>query len=122
MSVRTFFYFLGIVLLGTGQAHAQQKLDVKKKLNGFDKNVQQMLKEWNVPGCGIAVVVKNKLVFAQGYGYRNLEKKLPVTPNTLFPIASNTKLFTATAVGLLVEEGRLDWDKPVKNYVPQIQF
>ena len=115
------YCFLGLLLLGTNWAHAQ-KLDVKKKLSGFDKNVEQMLKEWNVPGCGIAVVVKNKLVFAQGYGYRDLEKKLPVTASTLFPIASNTKLFTATALGLLVEEGKLDWDQPVKKYVPQIQF
>ena len=122
MKVRLYFYCLGLVLLASGQAHAQQKLDVNKKLSGFDKTVGQMLKEWNVPGCGIAVVVKNKLVFAQGYGFRDLEKKLPVTPNTLFPIASNTKLFTATAVGLLVEEGKLDWDQPVKKYVPQIQF
>ncbi|GAB2864720.1 serine hydrolase [Hymenobacter ruber] len=122
MKVRLHFYLLGLLLLTGGQASAQQKLDVKKSLNGFDKTVAQLLKDWNVPGCGVAVVVKNKLVFAQGYGYRDLEKKLPVTPNTLFPIGSNTKLFTATAVGLLVEEGKLDWDKPVKNYVPQIQF
>ena len=121
MKLLLHYCFLGLLLLGTSRAHAQ-KLDVTKKLNGFDKNVEQMLKEWNVPGCGIAVVVKDKLVFAKGYGLRDVEKKLPITPNTLFPIASNTKLFTATAVGLLVEDGKLDWDKPVKAYVPQIQF
>lgn len=121
MKVRIQHCVLGLLLLISGQANAQQ-IDVKKKLSGFDKTVGQMLKEWNVPGCGVAVVVKNKLVFAQGYGFRNLEKKQPVTASTLFPIASNTKLFTATAVGLLVEEGKLDWDKPVKNYVPRIQF
>ena len=112
---------LGLLLLSSGRVHAQ-KLDVKQKLSGFDKTVEQMLKQWNVPGCGVAIVVKNKVVFAKGYGLRDVEKKLPVTPTTLFPIASNTKLFTATAVGLLVEEGKLEWDKPVKQYVPQIQF
>ena len=106
--------FMGLLLLGNGRAHAQ-KLNVQQRLSGFDKTVGQMLKEWNVPGCGIAVVVKDKLVFAKGYGYRDVAKQLPVTPNTLFPIASNTKLFTATAVGLLVEEGKLDWDKPVQK-------
>ncbi|GAA4045686.1 hypothetical protein GCM10022409_34730 [Hymenobacter glaciei] len=121
MKVRLHYYLLGLLLVGASQANAQ-KLDVRKRLSGFDKTVGQMLKEWNVPGCGIAVVVKDKLVFAQGYGFRDLEKKLPVTPTTLFPIASNTKLFTASAVGLLVEEGKLDWDQPVKKYVPQIQF
>ena len=121
MKSRLHYCLLGLLILGTNQAYAQ-KLDVKKKLSGFDKNVAQMLKEWNVPGCGIAIVVKDKVVFAKGYGLRDVEKKLPVTPTTLFPIASNTKLFTATAVGLLVEEGKLDWDKPVKKYVPEIQF
>ncbi len=104
------------------QNASAQTIDVTKKLKGFDQTIEKILKDWNVPGCGIGIVVKDKLVFARGYGYRDLEKKLPVTPNTLFQIASNTKLFTATAVGFLVEEGKLDWDKPIKNYVPQIQF
>jgi CubicO group peptidase (beta-lactamase class C family) len=99
-----------------------QTIDVSKKLKGFDQTIEKILKDWNVPGCGIGIVVKDKLVFAKGYGFRDLEKKLPVTPNTLFQIASNTKLFTATAVGFLVEEGKLDWDNPIKKYVPQIQF
>jgi len=99
-----------------------QTIDTEKTLKGLDQTVEQILKDWNVPGCGIGIVIKDKLVFARGYGYRDLEKRLPVTPNTLFQIASNTKLFTATAVGFLVEEGKIDWDKPIKTYVPQIQF
>ena len=63
----------------------------------------------------MGIVMKDKLVFAKGYGYRDVENKLPITPNTLFQIASNTKLFTATAIGFLVEEGKLEWDKPVKK-------
>jgi CubicO group peptidase (beta-lactamase class C family) len=110
---------LSFILLLNSSA---QTTDVSKKLKGFDQEMEKILKDWNVPGCGIGIIVKDKLAFAKGYGYRNLEKKLPVTPNTLFQIASNTKLFTATAVGFLVEEGKLDWDKPVKLYVPQIQF
>ena len=101
---------------------AAQAIDVQKRMKGFDQTVDKILKDWNVPGCGIGIVVKDKLVFARGYGYRDLENRLPVTPNTLFQIASNTKLFTATAVGFLVEEGKIDWDKPVRNYVPQLQF
>ncbi|MBE0680232.1 MAG: serine hydrolase [Bacteroidales bacterium] len=101
---------------------AAQTMDVQKKLKGFDQTVEKILRDWNVPGCGIGIVVKDKLVFARGYGYRDLENGLPVTPNTLFQIASNTKLFTATAMGFLVEEGKIDWDKPVRNFVPQLQF
>jgi CubicO group peptidase (beta-lactamase class C family) len=91
-----------------------QNLNVEQKLKGIDVTINKILKDWNVPGCGIGIVLKDKLVFAKGYGYRNLENKLPVTPNTLFQIASNTKLFTATAIGFLVDEGKLDWDKPIK--------
>src|ERR1041384_5398588 len=58
----------------------------------------------------------------KGFGYRDYEKKLPVTPNTLFPIASNTKLFTAIAAGFLVEEGKLTWNRPIRESVPSIQF
>lgn len=113
---------LGILLSMCLSGLHAQSVNVAQKLKGFDKTIEKVLKDWNVPGCGIGIVVKDKLVFAKGYGYRDLEKKLPVTPNTLFQIASNTKLFTATAIGFLVEEGKLDWDKPIRNYVPQIQF
>jgi CubicO group peptidase (beta-lactamase class C family) len=99
-----------------------QDININQRLSGLDGKMEKILKDWNVPGCGIGIVYKNKLVFAKGYGYRDLEKKLPVTSNTLFQIASNTKLFTATAIGFLVEEGKLEWDKPIKNYVSQIQF
>jgi len=99
-----------------------QNIDVQKKMKGFDPTVEKILKDWNVPGCGIGIIVKDKLVYARGYGFRDLENRLPVTPNTLFQIASNTKLFTATAMGFLVEEGKIDWDKPVRNYVPQLEF
>src|ERR1041384_6212662 len=58
----------------------------------------------------------------KGFGYRDYEKKLPVKPDTLFPIASNTKLFTAIAAGFLVEEGKLTWNRPIRESVPSIQF
>jgi len=115
----TVLSLIGLIL---SQNSFAQTIDVSKKLKGFDQTIEKILKDWNVPGCGIGIVIKDKLVFARGYGYSDLEKKLPVTPNTLFQIASNTKLFTATAVGFLVEEGKLDWDVPIKKYVPQIQF
>lgn len=99
-----------------------QDAEIKKKLIGFDKEMEANLKSWNMPGVGIGIVKNGKLVFVKGYGYRDYEKKLPITENTLFQIASNTKLFTATAIGLLVNEGKLDWDKPIRNFVPSIQF
>jgi len=121
MKSKPLVYIIWLFLLSCVHTNAQN-INVGEKLNGFDKTIEKILKDWNVPGCGIGIVVKDKLVFAKGYGYRDLEKKLPVTSNTLFQIASNTKLFTATAIGFLVEDGKLDWDKPIKRYVPQIQF
>ena len=99
-----------------------QETDVTKKLEGFDAYMEQILKDWNTPGIGVGIVVNDKLVFAKGYGYRDYEKKLPFTPTTLCQIASNSKLFTAVAAGMLVEQGKLTWDNPVRDAVPTIQF
>jgi CubicO group peptidase (beta-lactamase class C family) len=99
-----------------------QGLDVTKGLEGFDAYMAKTLKDWNAPGVGVGIVVDDKLVFAKGYGYRDFEKKLPFTPATMMPIASNTKLFTAVAAGMLVEQGKLTWDKPVRESVPAIRF
>ena len=121
MQIIRFFFLTGIACAIGIQLNAQT-LSVDQKLKGIDVTINKILKDWNVPGAGVGIVVKDKLVFAKGYGFRNIEKKQPVTPNTLFQIASNTKLFTATSIGFLVEEGKLDWDKPIKQYVPQIQF
>jgi CubicO group peptidase (beta-lactamase class C family) len=121
MNCKKILSALSVLLITVASVHAQN-FNADQKLKGFENTIEKILKDWNVPGCGIGIVYKNKLVFAKGYGYRDLEKKLPVTPNTLFQIASNTKLFTATSIGFLVEDGKLEWDKPIKNYVPQIQF
>ncbi len=99
-----------------------QGFDIKTRLGDFDSYMEKVMKDWNSPGIGVGIVVKDKLVFAKGYGYRDYGKKLPVTPATLFQIASNTKLFTTMALGLLVDEGKIDWDKLIRQYVPSIQF
>lgn len=99
-----------------------KRTEVVQKLQGFDAFMEKTLKDWNAPGIGVGIVVDDKLVFAKGYGYRDYEKKLPITSNTLFPIASNTKLFTAVASGFLVDEGKLTWDRPIRESIPSIQF
>jgi len=114
--------FIAWAILGLALPADAQKSIPEDKLRDLDRTMENILRDWNVPGCGIGIVMKDRLVFAKGYGYRDLERRLLVTPNTLFQIASNTKLFTATAIGFLVEAGKLDWDKPVKQYVPQIRF
>jgi len=117
------FAFVLALLTLVSSAYAQDKsAEVAQKLAGFDAFMEKTLKDWNAPGIGVGIVVGDKLVFAKGYGYRDYEKKLPITANTLYPIASNTKLFTAVAAGFLVEEGKLTWDRPVRESVPTIEF
>ena len=121
--LKTFTLLLMLLFIsGFSRTAAGQTTDISKKLKGFDEYMEKALKDWNTPGACVGIVVKDKLVFAKGYGYRDYGKKLPVTPNTLYQIASNTKLFTTVAAGLLVEDGKLDWDKPVKEFVPTIKF
>jgi CubicO group peptidase (beta-lactamase class C family) len=103
-------------------AAGAKSADPAARLQGFDAYMEKVVKDWNVPGIGVAIVVKDKVVLAKGYGYRDYGRKLPFTTRTVVPIASNTKLFTATAAGLLVEDGKLEWDKPVRDFVPSIQF
>jgi CubicO group peptidase (beta-lactamase class C family) len=121
-SPRFLFLFLFLSLLAGAAIAGAEGLPPAAKLAGFDAYMEGVVKDWNVPGIGVGIVVKDQLVFARGYGFRDYGRKLPFTPRTTVPIASNTKLFTSVAVGLLVEEGKLDWDRPVRQFVPSIQF
>jgi CubicO group peptidase (beta-lactamase class C family) len=113
---------LSLIALVLTSSIAVAQDGVEARLNGFDTYMEQVMKDWNAPGIGIGIVMGDKLVFAKGYGYRDYGKKLPYTITTTQPIASNSKLFTAVAVGLLVEEGKLRWDEPIKQFVPAIRF
>src|SRR5215831_19819900 len=84
--------------------------------------MEQTLKNWNTPGMGMTIVAEDKLVFVNSYSYQDYKKKVPFTAKTMQPIASNSKLFTAVAAGMLVDEGKLTWDKPIKQSVPEIEF
>ena len=85
---------------------------------GFDSFVEQAMKDWKVPGLALAVVKDGQIVYAKGYGYRDVKNGLKVTPDTLFAIGSCSKAFTAAAIGILVDDGKLEWDKPVRTYLP----
>ncbi len=92
------------------------------RLTGLDSAFAHVLSVWKGPGFAIAIVEKNKLVYVRGFGYRNTEQKLPVTPNTLFAIGSCTKAFTASLIGTLAAKEKLDIDKPVRDYFPELTF
>jgi len=102
---------------------AQDKNQITdKRFAGVDTALARVLSVWKGPGFAVVVVEKNKVVYANGFGFRNYEEKLPVTPNTLFAIGSCTKAFTASLIGELAAKGDLDIDKPVRNYLPDLKF
>jgi CubicO group peptidase (beta-lactamase class C family) len=84
----------------------------------LDGYVARVMQAFEVPGLALAVVKDGRVLIARGYGVRRLGEAAPVDSTTRFGIASNTKIFTATALGLLVEEGKLGWDHPVIRYLP----
>jgi CubicO group peptidase (beta-lactamase class C family) len=83
-----------------------------------DALVTKTLAAWHVPGVAVAIVRDGEVIYLRGHGVRDLGTKEPVTPDTLFPIASCTKAFTTTALAILVDEGKLAWDDPVRKHVP----
>lgn len=88
----------------------------------IDAIVQQALQTWRVPGAAIVVVRDNQIFHLKGYGVREHGKTDPVTADTLFPLASCTKAFTTTAMGMLVDEGKMHWDDPVRKHIDFFQL
>ena len=94
----------------------------QEKATKIDTYVNALLSDWNIPGLALVIVHKDQVLYTKGYGFRDLENKLPASETTLFPIASNTKLFTATLATQLASEGKLRLDAPVKQYLPEVNF
>lgn len=92
------------------------------ELQGLDAYIEKSMADWKVPGLAIAVVKDDKLVWVHGFGHRNLDEPQPVDADTLFAIGSNTKAFTAAALGTLVESGKLGWDERVADALPGFQM
>lgn len=97
-----------------------QTLD--EKLAEIDAYAQKVQDAWNVPGFAIGIVKDDKVVFAKGYGVRELGKPEKVDENTLFAIASNSKAFTTASLAILIDEGKLKWDDKVAQYLPEFQM
>jgi len=103
-------------------AQKKNKSTEDQRFAGLDTAFARVLKDWHAAGFAVAVVEKDKVVYSKGFGYKDYENKVPVTPNTLFAIGSCTKAFTASVMGMLQKEDKVDIDKPVRNYVPDLKF
>jgi CubicO group peptidase (beta-lactamase class C family) len=88
----------------------------------IDTLVEKVLKTFDVPGIAVAIIKDDKIIHAKGYGVRSLRTKLKVDENTLFGIASNSKAFTAAALGMLVDEGKIKWEDKVTDYIPEFKM
>ena len=95
---------------------------LEERLKDIDAYALKAGQEWKVPGFAVAIVKDDRVVFAKGYGVRELGRPEPVDKDTLFAVASNTKAFTSAALATLVDEGKLRWDDPVTKYLPGFQL
>ncbi len=100
------------------KAHPTSTVTTSPQLHDLETQVRMVMAEWKVPGLALLVLKEDEVLLSQGFGKRNVAADLPVTPRTLFPIGSSSKAFTAAAIAMLVEEGKLEWDKPVRHYMP----
>ena len=96
--------------------------DLAAKLQAIDEYAAKAGRDWKVPGFAVAIVKDDKVVFAKGYGVRQLNRSDAVDKDTLFAIASNSKAFTAAALAILVDEGKLTWDDKVIKYLPWFEL
>jgi CubicO group peptidase (beta-lactamase class C family) len=91
-------------------------------LDGLDQVVEQALQDWDVPGVAVAVVKDDEVLLAEGYGVRERGKPEPVDQETIFNVGSTSKAFTAAAVALLIDDGKLNWDDRVIDHLPWFQL
>jgi len=113
--------FLGAVLWASLCA-AQTSAPTPKSLDDFDAVVTKAMADSRIPGISLAIVRDGKVIYAKGFGYRDVENRLPVTSDTIFAIGSVSKSFTSLIFGTLNDDGKVEWDKPVRTYLPTFQI
>jgi CubicO group peptidase (beta-lactamase class C family) len=93
-----------------------------QSIRNFDAYIQKAMREWKVPGVAIAIVRNDSVVFTRGYGVRRIGDPAPVDPRTMFAIGSSSKAFTAAAIAMLVDEGKMQWNERVTTYLPGFEM
>jgi CubicO group peptidase (beta-lactamase class C family) len=122
MKKNILFILLVFLLVSGLQSGPGLPAPAKDPLKGLDAYILKAMKDWELPGLAVAVVKDDKVIFAKGYGLRDIGKNDPVDENTLFAIGSNTKAFTSTALALLVQEGKISWDDPTTAHLKGFQL
>lgn len=94
----------------------------KYSFSKLDEFITQVMHDWHVPGLSIAIVKNDSMIFGRGYGVKDVGDKSAVDCDTVFAIASVTKSFSATAIGMLVDAGLIGWDDPVIKHIPEFEL
>ncbi len=114
--MKTFKFLVALLLLVSSTSFAQTKTDVD--LEALDAYYAKMVKDWDLPSASIGIVKDGELVFIGNYGLKEVGKEGGPDQFTLYAIASNSKAFTSAIIGMLVQEGKLDWNDKVQKYLP----
>src|SRR5690606_21334109 len=107
---------------GWREARANPRTIGQDELRAFDQYVERAVRDWNVPGLAIALVHGDSMIFARGYGVREVGRPDRVDEHTRFAIGSTTKAMTTAAVAMLIDEGKLSWDDRVIEYIPELRL
>jgi CubicO group peptidase (beta-lactamase class C family) len=92
------------------------------QVSTLETKFEKMMTNSHVLGAAVAIIKDGKVIMSKGFGYRNIEKKEPITTQTTFPIASTTKAFATFALSLLTQRNKFDWDAPVQSYLPSFSL
>ena len=117
---RIAMFFVLLALASTSPFAQASKYETQ--LAEIDAYIAKARDAWKIPGLAIAIVKDDQVIFAKGYGVRELGKPEPVNEKTLFAIASNSKAFTTALLAILVDEGKLKWDDKVTKYWPEFEL
>lgn len=117
-----YIYLLFISLIASSYSVAQKSSTPEFISEELDTYIEQAMKDWNVPGCAVAIVKDGKVILAKGYGVKETGKKKKVDKHTLFMIASNTKAFVGTSLAMLENEGKCNLDDKLTKWVPDFKM
>ncbi len=112
----------GIVLWGWATLVASENTPPAIDVRSWDKLIEASRDFWNVPGVAVAVVRGDTVLYLKGHGVRSIESRQPVTPDTVFPLASCSKAFSSTLLAMLADENKIRWDDPVRRYLPYFRL
>ncbi|NLP09893.1 serine hydrolase [bacterium] len=122
MIKRAWLFTLLCFLPALAQLDSALPQDLSAELELLSVWIQERIDYYKIPGVAVGVVDEQKLIWAKGFGYSDVESKRPMTPETLCRIASLTKTFTATAIMQLRDQGKLRLDDPITRFLPWFQI